>query len=195
MQPKQLHETAASINEDPDLDTCPFVNSPDYFEDDNISENQEDSCLSDSSQEDENLDESSYGDSNTTNNTLNFGLEISNMEAETLSDNEKPIYPNARITNAVSVLLIMTYAITHKLSGEALKDPHALIQSLYKFKRYFDMLKHPIKKHHYCPICSMPIDQQCLHCPNLSCTQEFTEHSKPFFIEIPLVDQLKVLFN
>ena len=80
MQPKQLHETAASINEkdkDPDLDTCPFVNSPDYFEDDNISENQEDSCLSDSSQEDENLDESSYGDSNTTNNTLNFGLEIS----------------------------------------------------------------------------------------------------------------------
>ena len=85
-----------------------------------------------------------------------------------------PIYPNARIANAASMLLIMTFAIVHKLSGEALNDllslidihclvPHNLIQSLYKFKKYF-MLKHSIKKHHYSPNCCMLIESQCPSC-------------------------------
>ena len=53
---------------------------------------------------------------------------------------------------AISMLLIMTFAVVHKLSGEALKDllslidmhclvSHGLIQSLYKFKKYFGMIK------------------------------------------------------
>ena len=32
------------------------------------------------------------------------------------------IYPNARITNAVSMLLIMTFALKHKLSGITIRD-------------------------------------------------------------------------
>lgn len=55
------------------------------------------------------------------------------------------IYPNARISNVVSMLLIMTFAITNKLSGSALQGllslidlhcivPYWLIKSLYTFK-------------------------------------------------------------
>ena len=100
---------------------------------------------------------------------LPHGLAIGITSTETKSQSEKPIYPNAQITNATSMLLIMIFVITHKLSGEALKDllalidlhcliPHALIQSLYKFKKYFSILKHPIKRHHYSPGCCLPID-------------------------------------
>ena len=134
------------------------------------------------------------------------GLEVTDESLQVTADIEKPIYPNARITNAASILLIMTFAVVHKLSGEALKDllslinmhclvPHILIQSLYKFKKYFNMLKNPVKKHHYCPNCCMLIDSQCSSCPNLSCTASFTENNKPFFIEVPVEDQLTVLFN
>ena len=67
---------------------------------------------------------------------------------------------------------------------------------LYKFKKYFGMLKHPIKKHHYCPNCMIPIDTQCLNYPNTSCTKTFTSNdNKPFFVEMPIFDQLKVLFS
>ena len=87
---------------------------------------------------------------------LAHGLDTGITDTQTESQSGKLIYPNARITNAASMLLIMTFAVIHKLSGEALKDllalidmhcsiPHALIQSLYKLKKYFSMLKHPIK--------------------------------------------------
>ena len=123
---------------------------------------------------------------------MKHGLDTGITDTQIESQSEKLIYPNARITNATSMLLIMTFAVTHKLSGEALKDlltlidmhcliPHALIQSLYKFKKYFDMLKHPINKHHYCPSCCMPIDMQCSNCPNASCEKTFASNDKPFY--------------
>ena len=66
----------------------------------------------------------------------------------TESVDDSQIYPNARITNAVSMLLIMTFALNHKLSGIAIRDllslinihclvPNPLLQSLFKFKQYF----------------------------------------------------------
>lgn len=40
------------------------------------------------------LDESSYSaDSDVTNEALSFGVDMSDMETQVLSDNEKPIYP------------------------------------------------------------------------------------------------------
>ena len=68
------------------------------------------------------------------------------LSTEDVSSNDQLIYPSACITKAASMILILTFAITHQLSGDALKDllslidihslrPHSLIQSLYKFKR------------------------------------------------------------
>ena len=83
---------------------------------------------------------------------------IIGSEPSCSTEDEKLIYPNARITNAVSMLLIMSFAVTHQLTGAALKDllslidihclvPNPLIKSLYKFKQYFVSLKNPLKKH------------------------------------------------
>lgn len=159
---------------------------------------------------DEGTDEHHFCDFSTENDNdeiLAHGLDMGITDTQIESQNDKLIYPNARITNATSMLLIMTFAVIHKLSGEALKDlltlidmhcliPHGLIQSLYKFKKYFSMLKHPIKRHHYCSSCCMPVDLQCSNCPNSSCEETFAANNdKPFFIEIPIIDQLKVMFN
>ena len=40
--------------------------------------------------------------------------------------NKMPVYPGARITLAASMILIMTFALTHHLSGAALTDLLAL---------------------------------------------------------------------
>ena len=134
-------------------------------------------------------------------------------DCDDLTMNEEPthigngnlIYPNARITNEVSMLLIMMFAIVNKLSRSALKDllslidlhcpiPYRLISSLYKFKQYFKALKHPPKKHYYCPHCSLSVTPDCVKCPNVLCNKEYTDSSKKFFAEIPIVDQLKTFF-
>ena len=128
----------------------------------------------------------------------------STMEINHLEDDL--IYPGARITNAISMLLIMTFATTYNLSGTALKDllslisihclvPHKLLQSLYKFKQYFSCLKTPIKNHYYCPRCSISINHDCNSCPNTSCQFEFNEQNKCFFIQLSIADQLKAFFN
>ena len=61
-------------------------------------------------------------DFSATSATLECGLEMTTEELQGTADIEKPIYPDAGITNATSMLLIMTFAVVHKLSGEALKD-------------------------------------------------------------------------
>ena len=43
------------------------------------------------------------------------------LTAESVSA-DRLIYPNARISITVSMFLIMTFAMKHKLSGAALKD-------------------------------------------------------------------------
>ena len=66
--------------------------------------------------------------------------------------------------------------------------PHSLIQSLYKFKKYF---KYPIKRG------TTTVEVvECSSCPNSSCEETFAANDdKPFFIEIPIIDQLKVMFS
>ena len=100
----------------------------------------------------------------------------------------------------------MTFAMTHKLSGAALKDllslidihcliPNPLIQSLYKFKQFFKLLQHPFKIHHYCFKCGMAVEAGWSNCHNASCQQDFTSQNKSFFLELPITDQLKAFFK
>ena len=150
-------------------------------------------------EDEEQSDETDYDD-----NLLEDNLENVDPPASLSSSS---IYPGARISNAVSMLLIMTFTITNKLSGSALQDllslidmhcmvPHQLIKSLYTFKQYFKALKNPLKKHYYCSQCCLSVTTNCVKCPSVMCNQELTSMSKKnFFIEIPIIDQLKALFN
>lgn len=134
------------------------------------------------------------------------GLESGGVDyTEGSTSTDKLIYPNARITNTVSMLLIMTFVMTHKLSGAALKDllslidihcliPNPLIKSLYKFKQFFKLLQHPFKIHHYCCKCGMAAEPEWTNCHNTSCQQDFSSN-KPFFLELPIADQLKAFFK
>ena len=51
---------------------------------------------------------------------LPHGIDMGIADTQQIeSQSDKLIYPNARITNATSMLLIMTFAVIHKLSGNA----------------------------------------------------------------------------
>jgi len=136
------------------------------------------------------------------------GVNVEGLESTVTVENtaDKLIYPNGRISNAASMLLIMTFAITHRISGVALKDllslidvhcliPNPLIQSLYKFKQFFDMIQHPLKTHHYCFKCGIYLEEVWTVCPNTLCQQDFTSKNKAFFIELPISDQLKSMYK
>lgn len=67
----------------------------------------------------------------------------------------KPLYPGAAITVGLSALLIMTFALRHMLSGEALSDmltlisahcisPNLCMKSLFELKKHFHNLKAPM---------------------------------------------------
>ena len=126
------------------------------------------------------------------------------MKAQSLDDDL--IYPGARISNAVSMLLIMAFCITHKLSGAVVKDllslidihclkHHHFIRSLYKFKQYFTSLRSPLVNHYYCPRCNISVNSDTICCPNASCHLELTVQNKCFFIQLSIADQLKAFFH
>lgn len=89
-----------------------------------------------------------------------------------------PLYDGAQITVAVSMLLIITFAIRHSLSGVALVDllslisihcaiPNNCASSLSLLKKFFVKLKNPVQFHYYCKFCleyqglSIPDDKVC----------------------------------
>ena len=126
-------------------------------------------------------------------------------DIDTISSESDPVYPGARISNAVSMLLIMTFVMTHKITGVALKDlslidiyclmPHHLIQSLYKFKKYFASVLTPLIHYYHCSNCSTSVSLDCKKCPNILCQSEISEQNRCFFIQLSIIDQLKAMFS
>ena len=128
------------------------------------------------------------------------------LDTSTASLETDLVYPGARISNVVSMLLIMTFVMTHKITGVALKDllslidihclkPHRLIQSLYKFKQYFSSMRTPLIHHYYCSQCSTSVGPECKKCPNALCQSEISDQNKCFFLQLSISDQLKALFS
>lgn len=71
------------------------------------------------------------------------------------SQQDKPVYEGCPITVSVSMLLIMTLAMRHGLTGEALQDiltlislhcisPNYCVESLRRFKQFFGKIKSPL---------------------------------------------------
>lgn len=138
------------------------------------------------------------------------GLELNQEEEGTEPKSSKntgyhPLYRNAPISVAESLLLIMTFANRHKITGKALGDLLTLIslhcpsdiqteclQNLHKFKQFFDDSS-PLLLHKYCSACFMTVestDTQCKTCE----ANVLMEGSTSFFIEVPIEAQLKRLF-
>ena len=74
--------------------------------------------------------------------------------------------------------------------------PNALLKSLFKFKRYFQLLKSPLKKHYFGSKCSISLKHDSEQdCPNVACKEKISHQNLSFFIELSIIDQLKALFN
>ena len=90
------------------------------------------------------------------------------------------LYKEALITTSASSVLIMKYAIKHKLSGEALADllqilklycpsPNNTPSSLFRFKKQFNDYKYPVKHHYFCNACLSEVPENAEFCSNQDC--------------------------
>lgn len=114
---------------------------------------------------------------------------------------DRAVYEGCPITVGISMLLIMTVAMRHGMTGEALQDlltlvslhcisPNYCTESLRKFKHYFATAKSPLIFHHYCSHCFLYLER-AETCPNTLCQKPPKGlGKKSFFIEIPIVSQL-----
>jgi len=131
-----------------------------------------------------------------------------NPKDETCSD--VPLYDGAPISVAVSMLLIVTFAIRHSLTGLAIVDlltlvslhcalPNQCASSMALLKKIFTRLKNPIEFHYYCTLrmqyqgLSLPEDKLC---KNRCCLKDLNEReNSSYFIIIPLMCQLRDLIQ
>lgn len=119
-----------------------------------------------------------------------------------------PLYQNSPVTVAESSLLLMAFAVRHKLSGLALEDlleliqfhcpkPNECITELKEFQLFFQALKHPVLKHFYCPnnICKVYIGTSHPESGAKCAVCGTTVSSSSYFIEIPIVEQLRTILS
>ena len=87
------------------------------------------------------------------------------------SDEHKPLYCNALLTVAESLLLVVSFAIRYTLSGSAVNDllilislhcinPNLCRTSLHQFQHFFRSIKNPPVYHRYCSHCFLLVDDR-----------------------------------
>ena len=95
---------------------------------------------------------------------------------EPILDQHEPLYKEASITEAASNVLMMKYAMKHKLSWEAVADllqivklhcpsPNNVPSTLFHFKKYFKDMQCPVQHHYFCSTCLSEIsvnDKICI---------------------------------
>ena len=141
--------------------------------------------------------------------------EIRKMETKAENNDQRqanresaPIYPGSRLTVGISALLVMAVVLRHSLTGQALNDILKLIwlhclgcsdflRSINALKKCFCDLSSPLVFHWYCSHCYMLVDKKDdKHCPNSFCLKDLTvSGSLSFFVEVPIMDQLKKLYS
>lgn len=118
---------------------------------------------------------------------------------------DKPVYHGAPITVTESAVLILSFVMRHKLNGECLSDLLTLISlhcltsnvflnSVYKFKSFFSVLKSPLLIHRFCCSCEFLIKSDQNFCPVCS-SNILDKKNTSYFVEIPLQSQLEQFFK
>ena len=120
-----------------------------------------------------------------------------------------PLFEGARLTLGVSMLLVITFAMRHSITGVALADLLLLIEahlispnyfghSMKLLRDFFKKLKNPIEFHYYCSFCYEYIGakRHPEHCTNKHCLQDLSKKgSLAYFIVIPFINQLQSLLT
>lgn len=112
---------------------------------------------------------------------------------------DRPLYHGAGITVGASMLVILTLLLNHNLTMTCISDiiialeAHCLHQglkrnSLFKFRKYFNLDQCDIIKHYYCKFCNRElrsVDDECPSCP---------QKKNAYFVQLPFVNQLKEMY-
>ena len=122
------------------------------------------------------------------------------------SSQDTPLYAGSAVTFSASLLLIITFAMRHNLSGFALADlltlikvhlvvPNCFAKSTAVLNRFFRQLKKPIEYHYYFCFCYQYIGlKKTSCCSNKYCLADFSKKGAlAYFIVLPLVAQLQSL--
>lgn len=120
-----------------------------------------------------------------------------------------PLYSGAseHVTVGVAMLLVVSFAIRHELTGEALSNLLLLInvllpagnllsKTLRDFRSFFSNLEVPVVYHGYCSFCYPYIPHNVNSCPNKACLKDTSKKGgKWYFIEVPLANQINNFFQ
>lgn len=133
------------------------------------------------------------------------------QEARESSDDDKaPLYPSAKITIGSTIVLLVLFTIKYNLAADAighllsllsliLPSGHILPTSLNNFKNYFRNIRSPLVFHYYCSFCLTYVSRNKpteTVCPNGGCLKELTaKGALSYFIEIPIIHQLRTFFS
>ena len=110
----------------------------------------------------------------------------------------EPLYPGAPINVAECILAIFTLAVRFKITGVLLSSilelislicaqPNNCIKTLYKLKKIFKNKKSPIIRHYFCSTCYSKLENSyCDKCKIFS---------KTYFLELPILSQLTLMFK
>jgi len=139
--------------------------------------------------------------------TDNF-LSVNTDESLTSEEDDldsKPLYDGASVTTGAFMLLLALFTSKHNITGDgiqqllniislALPVVHNLSLSLCTFKTFFKNLRNPLIKHYYCPSCFGHLENATdRFCENSHCNKQLDDNH-PYFLEVPLIDQIRSKF-
>lgn len=122
-----------------------------------------------------------------------------NCESET----DDTLYSGAPLTSSMSVVMLLTFVMKHKLTREAFNDLLSVIEahcprpnncktSVKKLLEFVSQAKGDIEKHYFCNYCKAYFGQGTGNC-NI-CGQNVSKANR-FFIEVPVEKQLRKFFT
>ena len=127
-----------------------------------------------------------------------------NESESAVKDQDPPVYPSCPLRLSESVLLIMTLAIRHKLTGDALADVIKLIdlhcipgpnshsiKTLRELKSFFADSKEALNQLFYCNycFCLLPTEHTSV-CPICATDLDAISTAKRYFVVLPIKQQL-----
>ena len=125
----------------------------------------------------------------------------------TMSDDDVPLYESAEVSKLGAMIVVMFFALRHKLSGQALfdlvevlcallPDSHKFVTSAYLLKKYFADLFGEPAQHSYCGNCHVGMQRRlktfwswiCI-CVYVSCVVFWAFSCLPYLV-CPCMDSL-----
>ena len=125
---------------------------------------------------------------------------FNNEDINYQENDDEPLYEGARLSVAESLISILSLSLRCNMTGVQLTELLRIIElhcplhnkcvtTLHKFKKYFSDSNTPLVRHFYCTGCTARLENGNCICTNCA------EPSKlGYFIEVPIIPQIKALY-